>query len=336
MGSSTHRVKYKNFNDVLKKSMRITQLRSFYAVGRCGSVTAAAKALHVSQPTVTTQVRALEQSYGVELFHRHGRSITLTSAGATLYSIAQRIFSGEEEAIDFLKEVGGLRTGHLKIGAVGPFHAMEIIARFCQHYPGIRIQMTVGNSEQCIRGLLNYETDVAILAQYASHPQLHAVPYRKHPIVVIAASGHPLAARKAIRLKDLEGVPLILREPGSTTRKALEDALRRERIAPTIAMEIGSREAVREAVILGLGIAVVSEREHIEDPRLHKLSILDDGISTFAHVMCLRERLPSRLIDAFFKVVDTILQGRENEGPEASGPASRRPRSRTPRRPGDS
>ena len=295
--------------------MRITQLRSFYAVGRHGSVTAAAKALHVSQPTVTTQVRALEQSYGVELFHRHGRYIALTSTGTALYAIAQRIFNGEEEAVDFLKEVGGLRTGHLKIGAVGPFHAMEIIARYCQRYPGIQIQMTVGNSEQCIKGLLNYETDVAILAQYASHPQLHAVPYRKHPIVVIVPSGHRLAARKTIRLKDLEDMPLIMREPGSTTRKAVEDALRRERIAPNIVMEIGSREAVREAVILGLGIAVVSEREHIEDARLHKLRIRDQGISTFAHVMCLRERLPSRLIDAFFNVVDTLLQG-EDAQPE--------------------
>lgn len=320
MGGWIHSVKYKNFSDIFKKSMRLTQLRSFYAVGRFGSVTAAAKALHVSQPTVTTQVRALEQSYGVELFHRYGRKITLTSSGETLYAIAQRIFSGEEEAIDFLKEVGGLRTGHFKIGAVGPFHAMEITARFRQRYPGIQIQMTHGNSERSVRGLLDYETDVAILAQYAPDPRLFAVPYRKHPLIVIVPAGHRLARRKAIRLKDLEGVPLILREPGSTTRKALEDALRREHIVPTVAMEIGSREAVREAVILALGIAVVSEREHVEDPRLHKLRILDEDVFTFAHVVCLRERLPSRLIDAFFSVVDDILHGQENEKKSAKVP----------------
>lgn len=287
--------------------MRVTQLRSFYAVGRYGSVTAAAKVLHVSQPTVSTQVCALEGSYGVDLFHRQGRKISLTAAGETLFAIAQRVFSAEEEALDFLKEASGLRAGHLKVGAVGPFHALEIVARFTSRYPQIRVSIRQGNSEETVRGLLNYETDVGVLAQYAPDPRLHSVPYRRHPLVIIVPVGHALASRKTIRLEQLSNVPLIVREPGSTTRKALDEALRHASITPTIAMEVGSREAVRESVILGLGAAAVSDREHVADPRLRKLRIVGADVFTFAHVVCLQERTQSRLVGAFLDVVDEIL-----------------------------
>ena len=189
--------------DVFSQSMRLTQLRSFYAVGKHGSVTAAARALHVSQPTVTTQVRDLEESYGVELFHRNGRRIILTAAGETLFAIAQRMFGNEQEAIDFLKESAGLSTGVIHVGAVGPLHAMEIVAAFHRRYPGLRVSIRLGNSEETVRGLLSYETDVAVLAQYGANPLLHYVPYRQHPLVIIVPATHRLARRRSVRLEEL-------------------------------------------------------------------------------------------------------------------------------------
>ena len=288
--------------------MRITQLRSFFAVGRHGSVTAAANAMHVSQPTVTTQVKALEETYGVELFHRQGRSITLTAVGSTLYAIAQRIFSAEQEAVDFLKEAGGMKAGHITVGAVGPFHALEIVARFHELYPGIEVSVKQGNSEETVRSLLTYESDVAVLAQYAADPRLCFVPFRQHPLVIIVPATARFAAyTDSIRLEDLRDIPLIVREPGSTTRKVLDDALRQRRIQPVIFMEVGSREAVREAVLLGLGVAAVSEREHVADARIRMLRIEGANLFTFAHVVCLNERRQTRLVSEFFKVVEEIL-----------------------------
>ncbi|CAG4887387.1 LysR substrate-binding domain-containing protein [Paraburkholderia saeva] len=299
--------------------MRLTQLRSFYAVGKHGSVTAAARALHVSQPTVTTQVRDLEESYGVELFHRSGRRIMLTAAGETLYAIAQRMFGNEQEAIDFLKESAGLTTGIIRVGAVGPLHAMEIVAAFHLRYPGLRVSMRLGNSEEIVRSLLSYETDVALLAQYGSDPRLYYLPYRLHPLVIIVPATHRLARRRSVRLEELRAEPMIMREPGSTTRKALEDALRHHDIQPNFALEVGSREAVREAVILGLGIAAVSEREHVDDARLRKLTIRGEQVLTHAHVACLAERKAARLVRAFLDVVNQILveQGGEVAAREA-------------------
>ncbi|VVE80500.1 LysR substrate-binding domain-containing protein [Pandoraea sputorum] len=287
--------------------MRITQLRSFHAVARHGSVTRAAQALHVSQPTMTTQIRALEETYGVELFYRHGRGLTLTPTGKALYSVSLRIFSDEAEALSLLKEHGGLRTGELRLGAVGPHHAMEIVAAFQPRFPGIRISVRPGNSEEMIESLLAYRTDVAVLARYHDDARLHAVPYRTHPVVLLVPRTHRFARRRSVKLTDLADEPMLMREPGSTTRHALEVAMQEAGVVPSVAMEIGSREAIREAVILGLGIAAVSAREHTPDERLATVAIGDARVETTTVVVCLAERRASRAIAAFLDVVAGLV-----------------------------
>ncbi|VVD90700.1 LysR family transcriptional regulator [Pandoraea eparura] len=287
--------------------MRITQLRSFHAVAHHGSVTRAAQALHVSQPTMTTQIRALEETYGVELFYRHGRGLTLTPTGKSLYAVSLRIFSDEAEALGLLKEHGGLRTGELRLGAVGPHHAMEIVAAFQPRYPGIRISMRPGNSEEMIESLLAYRTDVAVLARYQDDARLHAVPYRTHPVVLLVPRAHRFAKRRSVPLAALADEPMLMREPGSTTRHALEAALQDAGVTPNVAMEIGSREAIREAVILGLGIAAVSAREHTPDARLAMVSISDARVETTTVVVCLAQRRATRAIAAFLEVVAGLV-----------------------------
>lgn len=287
--------------------MRLAHLRSFFAVARHGGFTAGARALHVSQPTVTAQVRALEETYGIELFVRSGRHVTLTAAGEALFGIAERIFEHEEEALALLRNTGELRAGRVRVGAVGPYHVMEMLAAFRARHPAIELAVTLGNSEQVVAALLDRSTDVAVLAQYAHDPRLHFVPFRSHRVVIFVTKRHRFARRRAIRLADLAQEPMIVREPGSTTRKALDDALRRADVSPPIAMEIGSREAVREAVIRGLGIAAVSEIEFVPDPRLRTVAIEDADVQTHAHVACLVERRDARVVAAFFDVVDALL-----------------------------
>jgi LysR family transcriptional regulator, low CO2-responsive transcriptional regulator len=287
--------------------MRLAHLRSFFAVARHGGFTAGARALHVSQPTVTAQVRALEATYAIELFARRGRTVALTAAGEALYGVAERIFEQEEEALALLRNTGELRAGRLRVGAVGPYHVMEMLAAFHARHPAIDLAVTLGNSEQVVTGLLDRSTDVAVLAQYAHDARLHFVPFRSHRVVMFVPVDHRFARRRGIRLADLANEPMIVREPGSTTRKAIGDALRRARVSPPIAMEIGSREAVREAVIRGLGIAAVSEIEFVPDPRLRTVPIVDADVKTHAHVACLVERRESRVVAAFYEVVDELL-----------------------------
>jgi aminoethylphosphonate catabolism LysR family transcriptional regulator len=290
--------------------MRLTQLRSFHAVARAGGFTGAARLLHISQPTVTTQVRMLEEKYGIELFYRRGHVVRLTPLGEQLFEIAQKVFALESETVQLLQDSGELKSGQLRVGAVGPFHVTEMLARFNQRFPGLQVSVRVGNSEEVRGTLLRYETDVAVLAHFTDDPRFHSVPYSRHPIVMFVNRGHRFARRSSIRIAELEGEPLILREEGSTTRKALEDALAKAGVAPRVAMEIGSREAIREAVIMGVGIGAVSEKEYIPDPMLRAVPVSDAQMFTYAHVVCLAERRQARLVRAFLGIVEELQQAR--------------------------
>lgn len=280
--------------------MRLTQLRSFYAVARMGSFTKAAEQLHVSQPTITTQVRFLEESYKVELFHRSGRRVQLTPLGEQLMRLAQQIFGLEADAVSLLADAGELRTGHLRVAAVGPYHVTQMLADFNAHYPDIKVNVSTGNSQDVLDRLLDYRADVGVLAQLVEDERFLSVPFGRHPVGIFTASSHRFARRRSIRLAELQDERMILREEGSTTRKALELALGEAGITVEPVMEISSREMIREAVSQGIGIAAVSTVEYVPGPGLHLVGISDAQIFTYAHILCLAERRSMRMVKAFF------------------------------------
>lgn len=290
--------------------MRLTQLRSFHAVASAGSFTRAAEQLHVSQPTITTQVRFLEEAYNVELFHRRGRRVVLTELGAQLQEVAQRIFSLESDAIGLLGDAGELRTGHLRVAAVGHYHVTQMLAYFRQRYPEVKLSVSTGNSQDTLDRLLDYRADVGVLAQVVKDDRFVSVPFSRHPVVIFTSTAHPFARRRSIRLADLQGQPMILREEGSTTRKAIETALARAGVQCEVVMEIGSREVIREAVAQGIGIAAVSEVEFVPGPGLHMVRISDAEIYTYAHVLCLAERRHVRIVRAFYDTLEPALEKR--------------------------
>lgn len=296
--------------------MRITQLRSFYAVARAGSFTRAAELLHVSQPTITTQVRFLEEHYNMELFHRRGRHATLTAVGEQLFAMAKQIFSLETDAIHLLQDAGELKSGQLRVAAVGPSHVTQMLDAFTRRYPGIRVAVRMGNSQEMLDQLWDYQADVAVLAHYQEDERFFFMPYSRHPIVLFVHRDHRFARRTSIRIKELEGEPLLMREQGSTTRRALESALHEASVTPRVMMEVSSREIIREAVMKGIGVAAVSEVEFVPDPKLHMLRFSDVEIYTYANVVCLQERRQSRLVSAF---LDTV-----GSAPRESAPRARR------------
>jgi aminoethylphosphonate catabolism LysR family transcriptional regulator len=283
--------------------MRLTQLRSFHAVASAGSFTAAAERLHVSQPTVTTQVGQLEALYKVELFHRTGRRIRPTELGERLLALSRQIFSLEAEALQLLGDTGEMRSGHLRVAAVGPSHVTKMLVAFNQRYPGIKISVATGNSQDVLDRLLDYSADVGVLAQVFRDKRFVSVPYSEHPVVIFCSTSHRFARRRSIRAAELQGENLILREVGSTTRKAIEAALAAARVEPQIVMEVASREIIREAVVQGVGVAAVSEVEYVPGPGLHAVRISDAQVRTYAHVVCLAERREMRMVRAFFDVI---------------------------------
>lgn len=283
--------------------MRLTQLRSFHAVATTGSFTRAAELLHVSQPTVTTQVGQLEALYKVELFHRSGRRVQATEIGERLLQLSRQMFDLEAEAVQLLRETGELRSGHLRVAAVGPSHATKMLVAFNQRYPGVKISVTTGNSQDVLDRLADYSADVGVLAKVSLDKRFVSVPYSEHPVVIFCNAAHPFARRRSIRTAELQGEKLILREEGSTTRKAIESALRAAQVEPQVVMEVASREIIREAVAQGVGVAAVSDVEFVPGPGLHAVRISDAQVRTYAHVACLAERRDTRMVRAFFEVI---------------------------------
>lgn len=280
-----------------------THLRSFHAVAENNGFTAAANALNISQPTVTTQVKELEERYGVELLVRRGRKVELTETGSALFDISRRIMSLQEEANELLLSSGKLTTGQLRVAAVGPFHATEMVARFLARYPSIKVTMLLGNSDQTLQRILDLDADVAIVAHVVEDPRVHSVAFSTHEVVVFVNSDHPWHERDSVTIAELAQQPLILRETGSTTRRGLEDAAEAMGVQIRPFLEIGSREGVWKAVERGLGVGVVADFEFVAHPHLKTIRIADADVRTEYRIACLQERRHSPKIEAFMKTV---------------------------------
>lgn len=279
--------------------MSTARLRTFLAVARHASFSAGARAIGLSQPTATNQIQGLEREFNVELFHRRGRRIELTDVGRALLPIAQQLSMLETEAAGLLKDSGKLNRGHLKLGAVGPFHVIEMVDHYCREYPQIEVSIRIGNSASVLEDLENYVIDIGVLAGLHDDPNFVAHLYARHPVVLFAHVQHPFARHDQVPLQALQGQRLLRRESGSTTRLALERALERAQVTPKVAMEIGSREALREAVIRRLGIGAVSEAEYIADPQLKMIRIEGDPVCTETYLYHLVERSNNQIVRSF-------------------------------------
>ncbi len=283
--------------------MNHAQLRAFHAVAEAGGFTRAAATLRVSQPTLSGQVKALEAAYGVRLFERRGRGIWPTELAQALLEVTRRLFSLETEADQILSAARGLRRGHLRIGADAPYSLIRVVGAFNRRYPGLTLSLAVGNSDRLLQDLYDHRTDVAMLANLEADPRLSAVPFRHDRLVVFVDRRHPWARRRSVRLDELGGQRVILREVGSTTRRILETALAQAGVRLAETMEIGSREAVREAVAAGLGVGVVARAEFGRDDRLHALAVRDAALASTEYVVCLAERRDLRIVRAFFELL---------------------------------
>lgn len=292
-------------------SIVFTHLRSFNAVAEHGGFTAAAKVLNISQPTVTTQVRDLEERYGTELFVRRGRRVELTDTGLALYDISRRIMRLHEEADELLENSARMSLGALRVAAVGPFHATEMVARFLHDYAQIKVSMLLGNSDKTLQRIIDLEADVAILAHVVDDPRVFSVPFSTHEVVVFVDTDHPWSGRDTVSMAELASQRLILRETGSTTRRAFEQAAQDAGVEIRPFLEIGSREGIWKAVERGLGIGVVADFEFVPHPRLTTIRFSDANVRTEYRLACLQERRRAPRIAAFFrsvlgKSIDTV------------------------------
>jgi DNA-binding transcriptional LysR family regulator len=304
-------------------------LRAFHAVASAGGYTRAAQMLNVTQPTLSGQVKALEERYGVRLFQRRGRGVELTELGRQLHDVTRRLTTVEAEAEQLLAGARSLTGGQLRVAADAPTHVIALLAAFSRRHPGVRLAFSFGNSGEVRDSLLARRSEIAVLAELEPDPRIYALAIRRDRQLVFVNRGHPWArrrslrleevagetlilrepGRRSLRLEEVAGETLILREPGSTTRAVFEAALTARGIRPERTIEIGSREAVREAVAAGLGIGVIFESEYLRDGRLHTLSLRDAKLEAVQYAACLEDRRAVRVVRAFFDLLRETLPG---------------------------
>jgi aminoethylphosphonate catabolism LysR family transcriptional regulator len=289
-------------------------LRSFHAVAREGGFTAASKVLNIGQPTISDQVKALEQQFGVELFHRRGRTVSLTNTGHGLLEITQDIFGHEEEAIAFLTATKGLKHGLLKLGGVGTPVVMELIEHFQGSYPDIQLEILIDHGEPMLRSLMDFKTDIAILAHVEKDPELFYFPYSRSDVVLFVNTEHPWAWRKKVLIEELAGQKCILREKSSATRQSLDQAIANAGVTLGKTLEINSREAVMDGIIRGLGVGAVSELEYVPHERLRLVRISDADVFISFYVACLNRRKNRPLIQAFIKTAQNMIRQNNSHG----------------------
>lgn len=286
-------------------SINHAHLRAFNAVATQGSYTRAAESLHVSQPTLSAHVKELEERYGVKLFERRGRGIQLTEFGRSVLDITQRLFRIETEVEELLLSARELVTGNLRVGSDAPYHIIPMLAAFQRRYPGIRLSISFGSSDDLIKSLSAGKYDVAVLSKIETDGvRLYTVPLKPDRLVVFVNRSHPWSKRASVRLAELKDQKLVLRETGSTTRALFLKAMETVGVPLSEVMEIGSREGVREAVAAGLGIGVVSSSEFGCDNRLHAIEVSDAELEIVEYVACLEERRQVRVIGAFFDLLE--------------------------------
>ena len=289
--------------------MNLTQLRVFDAVIRSGSVTAAARRLHVTQPAVTNHLKALEDHYDVSLFRRQGRSLRATRLGHDLADISGRLFALEEQAGDLLEATRKLERGSVRIASDGPYLLIPIVKAFRERFPGVRVEMQIANTEDVQAMLIAERCDVTIQGQREDDSRIHTRRLAEFELIVFVHLSHPWAQqqRQSITIDELDGPGIVVREEGSTTRRVLDQACTDAGFAPNYIIETTSRETVKEAVAAGLGIGVTADYELRDDNRFWPLRIEGADLRFIEAVQCLNRRRTMRVVREFLAVTEQVV-----------------------------
>ena len=245
--------------------MTLSGLRTFVAVVQARGLSGAARVLGVTQPSVSVQLAALERACGVLLCHRKPE-FALTDAGADVFVRARLILSRVDEfesALDHLQQA----AGRVSVGLSTPHVAMPLLAGFRAAHPAISLQVSMGNTTTLLEEVARCRVDVAVMTLREPPPNLLCVKVASPRLAVCLRADHPLARRRTLRPADLAALEIIAREPGSQTRALFDETLARAGVKPRVVMEVGNREALREAVAAGLGVGMLFDNENGEDRR---------------------------------------------------------------------
>ena len=242
------------------RHISLRQLQIFEAIARLDGFTRAAEELHLTQPTVSMQMKKLESNVGLPLFEQMGKQIFMTDAGKMLLTHTRHILNALSNAEMEIADMKGLKTGTLKLAVVttAKYFAPRALGKFCELYPGVDVALKVTNRERLLERLSQNTDDLYIIGRPPTSDDVEFEPYMANPLVVIATRSHPLYGHRNIEPEQLAQYPFLIREPGSGTRMAVEEFFSMHNIKLNVRMELGSNEAIKHAIDAGLGISVLS------------------------------------------------------------------------------
>lgn len=265
------------FNTSNMRNASLRQLQIFEVVARHLSYTRASEELFITQPTVSIQLKQLTEIVGLPLLEQVGKRIFLTDAGRELLTVVHNILDGLARFEMVVSDMKGVKAGRLRIAVIttAKYFVPRLLGPFCERFPGIDISLKVTNRERLLQRLEDNADDLYILGQLPEHLDMQVEPFLENPMVVLASHNHPLAGKKNISAERIAEEPFLMREPGSGTRLATENFFKERGLPINFRMEMGSNEAIKQAVAGGLGITVLSAHTLALEKSGDELSILD-------------------------------------------------------------
>jgi len=247
----------------------LRQLKVFEAVARLLSFSRAAQELHLTQPAVSTQVRKLEEHAGNVLFEQFGKKIYLTPAGTELLQIARTIIEQFEAADAAMKQFNGVAGGRLNVGVIsaGDYFFPRLLVEFAGRHQNVSLNFSVHNRQGLLRHIVENQIDLAVMVRPPTDLDTVNLPFAPHPYILVASPGHALAGVKPVARERLLQEGFVVRERGSDTWKAMEEAFGTDIASVRVAMEIASTETIKQAVMAGMGISFLSAHTVSEELR---------------------------------------------------------------------
>lgn len=291
--------------------MNLTQLKVFEALAQYRSFSKAADALNLSQPSVTVQIKSLQDEYGIALFRRHGQSIQLSPYGLELLPKIKRLIRIFDDMEWSLKNPGQLNRRHLSVGLSGPHSAIKILSAFTRRNPHVRISARMANSRYLLEQLAECQIDIAIVNVVGPFLKFFSMLFKYQELSVLISADHPWAKRENIHISELDGQPVILREEGAASRDHFEKMASAAGIATRIALDFNSREGMKQAVAAGLGIGIGHEIQVDQQEWLVTLPIKGGDVRAAQYLVCLPAYKQSRLVQAFIEAAFSLKVDRK-------------------------
>lgn len=282
--------------------MHYAQLRAFHAVAEQGGFSRAARALALTQPAVSDHVRRLEQDYGVQLFERTPRGVTLTTLGRSLFAVTRQMVSCERDARGLLEAAGMLESGELTLAADAPDLAVRLIGALRLRHPGIVVKLSIANATECMQLVLAGEVDAAISAARMVHGRIQTRVLCEEPLVAVVPADSAAARQSPLSYEALVREPMIFREQQSVTQQLLEAELVRKHLQVRPVLYVDGREALQTAIAQGVGVGVIAGTEYSGAPGIRPVPLVDCQVRMVESLARLADRAASKILDALFSI----------------------------------